>query len=103
VEWVGLLALVSLLFLALLAAGVRVPGTALVRALADRMVCAVATVDGCGDEPGLVAAYGSEVGELVRGHMPTLVSLGVIIAILAVAVIASIWRTRGQRAGTENL
>jgi len=27
-------------------------------------------------------------------HMPTLVSLGVIIAILAIAVIASIWRTR---------
>lgn len=72
-EWVGLLALVAVLFAALVVAGVRVPGTAVVRALADRMACAVAMVDGCGDGPGLVAAYGSEVGELVRGHMPTLV------------------------------
>ena len=30
-------------------------------------------VDGCGDERVLVAAYGSEVGELVREHMPKLV------------------------------
>ena len=26
----------------------------------------------CGDEPALIAAYGTEVGELVREHMPTL-------------------------------
>jgi len=28
--------------------------------------------DGCGDEPALIAAYGSEVGELVRRHIPTI-------------------------------
>jgi hypothetical protein len=28
--------------------------------------------DGCGDEPALIAAYGSDVGELVRRHMPTI-------------------------------
>lgn len=72
VEWVGLLALVTLLFGALVAAGVRVPGTALAQALASRMLCAVAQADSCGDEPLLIAAYGGEVGELVRRHMPTL-------------------------------
>jgi hypothetical protein len=28
--------------------------------------------DGCGDEPVLIAAYGTEVGKLVRRHMPTI-------------------------------
>jgi hypothetical protein len=28
--------------------------------------------DGCGDEPTLIAAYGTEVGKLVRRHMPTI-------------------------------
>jgi hypothetical protein len=72
VEWVGLVAVVSLLLLALVAVGVRVPGTALARALASRMLCAVAMADGCGDEPTLIAAYGTEVGELARRHMPTI-------------------------------
>ncbi len=72
VEWVGLVAVVALLFLALVAAGVRVPGNALVRAVASRMLCAVAMADRCGDEPVLIAAYGSEVGDLVRRHMPTI-------------------------------
>jgi hypothetical protein len=72
VEWVGLVALVSLLLLVLVAVGVRVPGTALARALASRMLCAVAMGDGCGDEPTLIAAYGTEVGELVRRHMPAI-------------------------------
>lgn len=73
VEWIGLLAVVALLVLGLVAAGVRVPGTALARALASRMLCAVAMADGCGDEPVLIAAYGTEVGKLVRRHMPTIV------------------------------
>ncbi len=72
VEWVGVLAVVAILFVALAAAGVRVPGTALARALASRMLCAAAMADRCGDEPALIAAYGSEVGELVRHHMPTI-------------------------------
>jgi hypothetical protein len=72
VEWVGTLSVVSLLLLGLVAAGVRVPGAALARALADRLLCAASFADGCGDEPTLIAAYGTEVGKLVRRHMPTL-------------------------------
>ena len=72
VEWVGLVAVVSFLLVALVATGVRAPGTELARAVASRMLCAVSMADGCGDEPALIAAYGSEVGELVRRHMPTL-------------------------------
>src|SRR5215218_7930653 len=72
VEWVGLVALVSLAMLALVAAGVRVPGASLALAVADRILCAASLASSCGDEPELVAAYGSEVGELVREHMPTL-------------------------------
>jgi hypothetical protein len=72
VEWVGLLALVALLFAALALLGVRVPGTALARAIGSRVLCAVAVAGSCGDEPALMAAYGTEVGELVRDHMPAL-------------------------------
>lgn len=72
VEWVGLVAVVTLSLVALIAAGVRVPGTALAREVASRMLCAVTMADGCGDEPTLIAAYGSEVGRLVRRHMPTM-------------------------------
>lgn len=71
VEWVGLVALVSLLLVTLVVAGARVPGT-LARAVASRMLCAVSMADGCGDEPALIAAYGTEIGELVRRHMPTI-------------------------------
>jgi hypothetical protein len=73
VEWVGTLCVVSLLLLGLVAAGVRVPGASLAQAVADRILCAASLADGCGDEPTLIAAYGSEVGALVRRHMPTLV------------------------------
>ncbi|HET7417055.1 MAG TPA: hypothetical protein VFJ61_05485 [Solirubrobacterales bacterium] len=73
VEWVGMLTAVSLAMLVMVAAGVRVPGVSLARALADRMLCAAALADGCGDEPTLIAAYGTEIGELVRRHMPTLI------------------------------
>lgn len=72
VEWVGLVCLVSLLVVGLLVAGVRVPGVALARAVASRLLCAAAFADHCGDEPVLIAAYGTEVGELVRRHMPSL-------------------------------
>jgi hypothetical protein len=72
VEWVGTLAVVALLIVGLAGAGVRVPGTALASALASRMLCAAALADRCGDEPALIAAYGSEVGKLVRRHMPTI-------------------------------
>jgi hypothetical protein len=72
VEWVSLLAVISLLFVALVAAGVRVPGAALGQAIASRILCAAALADHCGDEPVLIAAYGSDVGRLVRAHMPSL-------------------------------
>lgn len=71
-EWVGTLCVVALLLVGLVAAGVRVPGAELARAIASRMLCAAALADGCGDEPALIAAYGTEVGKLVRRHMPTI-------------------------------
>jgi hypothetical protein len=72
VEWVGTIGVVALLLVGLVAAGVRVPGTMLARAVASRILCAASMADGCGDEPALIAAYGTEVGKLVRRHMPTL-------------------------------
>jgi hypothetical protein len=72
VEWVGTLCVVALLLVGLVAAGVRVPGADLARAIASRVLCAAALADGCGDEPTLIAAYGTEVGKLVREHMPML-------------------------------
>lgn len=72
VEWVGLVAVVSLTLLALVAIGVRMPGADLARAVASRILCAASLADGCGDEPTLIATYGDEVGRLVRRHMPTL-------------------------------
>src|SRR6478609_603190 len=72
VEWVGTLLVVALLLAGLVAAGVRVPDASLARAIASRILCAASLADGCGDEPALIAAYGSEVGKLVRRHMPTI-------------------------------
>jgi hypothetical protein len=72
VEWVGMLLVVSVAMLILVAAGAKVPGASPAWALADRIVCAAALADGCGDEPTLIAAYGTEVGKLVRRHTPTL-------------------------------
>lgn len=71
-EWVGTLCVVSLLLLGLVAVGVRVPGASLARSVADRILCAASLADGCGDEPRLIAEYGSEVGHLVRLHMPVI-------------------------------
>lgn len=73
VEWLATVLLVSVLMLAAVATGVRVPGATLARALADRLLCAASLAGGCGDEPALIAAYGTEVGQLVRRHMPMLV------------------------------
>jgi hypothetical protein len=63
---------VALLLVGLVAVGVRVPGAGLARVVASRILCAAALADGCGDEPVLIAAYGTEVGKLVREHMPML-------------------------------
>lgn len=73
VEWIGMLLCVSLLMAGMVAVGVGVPGGELVRAIASRILCAASLADGCGDEPVLIAAYGTEVGKLVREHMPTIV------------------------------
>lgn len=70
VEWIALLGIVALMVSGLVAAGVRVPGTALARAIASRILCAAAIADDCGDEPALIAAYGTEIGKLAREHMP---------------------------------
>lgn len=72
VEWLGMLCTVAVLLAALVAVGVRVPGTELARAVASRILCAASLADGCGDEPVLIAAYGTEIGKLAREHMPTL-------------------------------
>lgn len=71
-ELVGLLGVVALVFVGVLAAGAAVPGGALAREIAGRMLCAAALADGCGDEPVLIATYGDEVGRMVRRHMPTI-------------------------------
>lgn len=71
VEWIGLVTVVSLSLMAVVAMGVRIPGVDLARAIASRLLCAAALADRCGDEPVLIAAYGSEIGRLVREHMPT--------------------------------
>lgn len=72
VEWTGTLCVVALLLVGLIAAGVRVPGAALARSIADRILCVASLADGCGDEPALIAAYGTEVGGLAREYMPML-------------------------------
>jgi very-short-patch-repair endonuclease len=72
VEWVALLAVVALVVLALVLAGTRVPGAALAREIGGKLLCAAALADRCGDEPVLIAAYGDEVGRLVREHMPAI-------------------------------
>jgi hypothetical protein len=73
VEWVGTLCVVSLLFVGLVAVGARVPGAELARGLASRILCAASLADGCGDQPRLIAAYGTELGRLVREQMPAIV------------------------------
>jgi hypothetical protein len=72
VEWVGLTCLVALLFAGMVAAGVRIPGASLAESIASRILCAASFADSCGDEPALIAAYGTDVGKLVRDHMPTI-------------------------------
>jgi hypothetical protein len=72
VEWVGTVCVVGLLMLGMVAAGERVPGAELARGVVDRILCAASLGGGCGDEVGLIAAYGTEVGGLVREQMPML-------------------------------
>ena len=71
VEWIGLVACLSVLLVAVLAAaGTAVPGASLARAIAAKIVCALELGETCATEPDLVAAYGVEIAELVRDHAP---------------------------------
>ena len=72
IEWVGLVSLVCLLLGGLAAAGVRAPGTALADSVFEKILCGVSMADSCGDEPHLIAAYGTEVGKLANDHMPSI-------------------------------
>ena len=71
-EWVALLGVVALMLGGLLAAGVRVPGAALARAIVARIACAVAGADSCAGRSSLAAAYGEELARLVRRHAPNI-------------------------------
>lgn len=75
VEWIGLVLLVSVAVLGLAAlAGTRLPGFALAKAVADRIVCATGLDgDACAGlaESELAAEYGPEVAEAVRELAPT--------------------------------
>jgi hypothetical protein len=72
IEWTGLVLLVSVLGLALVVAGVRLPGASLAEELAKRLVCAAGLeVGSCLEaEPRLVAAYGPEVASRAAEHAP---------------------------------
>lgn len=71
IEWLALICLVALLFTAIVATGLRPPGTALATSLAERMLCAVGA-GACGETPVLVAAYGPEVAAEIRRLAPGL-------------------------------
>lgn len=72
-EWIGLVLLVALVFVAAVAAGAPVPGTDLARAVAARIACAAGFDDGCrGDRGALALAYGPELAALVAEHTPSL-------------------------------
>src|SRR5215510_616897 len=72
VEWVALLLVAALLLSGLLAAGARIPGASLARSIASALLCATSLAESCNDGPELIAAYGTEVGNLARRHMPTI-------------------------------
>ena len=67
-----MLALISLLLVGMLAAGVRVPGAGLGDSIFKKIICAASMADSCGDEPRLIATYGTEVGKLAKDRMPSL-------------------------------
>jgi hypothetical protein len=71
VEWIGLVMLTAVVGLgSLAAAGQRVPGGAVARAIAERMICAARLSDVCEAEPELASAYGAELAALLREHAP---------------------------------
>jgi len=75
VEWIALVLLAALLLVGLLAAaGGRLPGGELARAILTRIVCAVRLDGACGDDgaAALALEYGSELAAMVRDQVPDL-------------------------------
>jgi hypothetical protein len=73
VEWVALIALVSVALGALAwIVGLRLPGIALAHEIGERLVCAVRLSYGCRSDPQLASAYG-ELAERVRENAPRIV------------------------------
>lgn len=70
-EWVALVFLVALALAAAAAAGMRVPGLELARAVAAKITCA-ARLDGACGRDELAAALGPELAALAREHAPEL-------------------------------
>src|SRR5881392_2735013 len=73
VEWVGVITLVLALFVAIGAAGVRVPGAGLAEAIVNEIECALGEESTCGGgsaEPTLARAYGTELAAEVSAHAP---------------------------------
>jgi hypothetical protein len=70
---VALIALVSVVLGALVwVVGVRLPGTALAKAIGERIVCAVRLTYGCRSDPQLASPYG-DLAETVRENAPRIV------------------------------
>jgi hypothetical protein len=73
VEWIGLIAIVSMALGGLAwGSGARLPGTALARAVGERIVCAARLSYGCRSDPQLAVAYG-ELADQVRANAPRIV------------------------------
>jgi hypothetical protein len=74
VEWIALVSLVALLFVAVLAGlGRGFAGTGLANAVAGRLLCAADLADSCSSDPALVAAYGPELAGRVADNAPEIV------------------------------
>lgn len=71
IEWLALVLLLALAMGALLAAGIRVPGTALAETIAERMLCGLGR-GACGEPRDLIAEYGPEGAAALRRHAPGL-------------------------------
>ena len=72
-EWLGVVLVVCVLFSAMVAAGVNLPGADLARSIAERLTCAVNLGEGCGGTPSALALeYGPEIAEAVTDHVPLL-------------------------------
>ena len=73
VEWLGLVALVSLALAGLTwVAGTGIPGLLLAKTIAEKIVCAVRLTEDCGFAPELKAANGAELAALLQAHAPAL-------------------------------